>query len=83
MGLRSPADYVESLRNGRVTFWDGERIDDITNHPRFATPIANTARDFACDDPGRGGILGHVNDVLRRYTGMPRTYGVTLTYRFE
>ncbi|WP_293681989.1 TonB-dependent receptor, partial [uncultured Phenylobacterium sp.] len=25
----------------------------------------------------------HVNDVLLRYTGMPRTYGVTLTYRFE
>jgi outer membrane receptor protein involved in Fe transport len=25
----------------------------------------------------------HVNDVLLRYTGMPRTYGVTVTYRFE
>jgi outer membrane receptor protein involved in Fe transport len=25
----------------------------------------------------------HVNDVLLRYTGMPRTYGVTVSYRFE
>jgi len=25
----------------------------------------------------------HVNDVLLHYAGMPRTYGVTLTYRFE
>jgi outer membrane receptor protein involved in Fe transport len=25
----------------------------------------------------------HVNDVLLRYTGMPRTYGVTVTYRFD
>jgi iron complex outermembrane receptor protein len=25
----------------------------------------------------------HVNDVLLRYAGMPRTYGVTFTYRFE
>src|SRR5690606_10577790 len=24
----------------------------------------------------------HVNDVLLRYTGMPRTYGVTASYRF-
>ena len=25
----------------------------------------------------------HVNDVLLRYTGMPRTYGLTVTYRFN
>jgi 4-hydroxybutyryl-CoA dehydratase/vinylacetyl-CoA-Delta-isomerase len=24
---------VQSLRDGRVTYWDGERIDDITKHP--------------------------------------------------
>ena len=33
MGLKTPAEYVESLRDGRVTYWDGERIDDITTHP--------------------------------------------------
>jgi outer membrane receptor protein involved in Fe transport len=25
----------------------------------------------------------HVNDVLLRYTGMPATYGVTVSYRFR
>jgi outer membrane receptor protein involved in Fe transport len=25
----------------------------------------------------------HVNDVLYRYAGMPVTYGVTLSYRFQ
>ena len=25
----------------------------------------------------------HVNDVLLRYAGMPRTYGVTFTYRYD
>ena len=25
----------------------------------------------------------HVNDVLYRYTGMPATYGFTLSYRFQ
>ena len=43
MGLRTPQHYVESLRDGRVTYWDGERIDDITTHPRFRVPIALTA----------------------------------------
>ena len=38
MGLKTPAEYVESLRDGRVTYWDGERIDDITTHPQVQDP---------------------------------------------
>ena len=45
MSLKTPEQYVESLNDGRVTYWDGERIDDITNHPKFRTPIA-----VACGD---------------------------------
>ena len=56
MGLKSPAEYVHSLRDGRVTFWDGERIDDITAHPRFKMPVANTTADRAYDDPEPGGV---------------------------
>ena len=51
--LKTPEAYVESLRDGRVTYWGGEKIDDITASPRFATPIANTARDYDYDAPGR------------------------------
>ena len=39
MGLKTPQQYIESLRDGRVMFWDGERIDDVTTHPRFKVPI--------------------------------------------
>ncbi len=59
MGLRMPQQYVESLRDGRVTYWDGERIDDITAHPRFRVPIALTAVDYQYDAPDYG--------ALRRY----------------
>jgi aromatic ring hydroxylase len=59
MGLRTPQHYVESLRDGRVTYWDGERIDDITTHPRFRVPIALTAVDHEYDAPDYG--------ALRRY----------------
>lgn len=54
MGLKTPADYVASLRDGRVTYWDGERIDDITTHPRFKVPIAMTAKDYEYDSPEYG-----------------------------
>lgn len=46
MPLKSPAEYVESLRDGRVTYWDGECIDDITVHPKFRVPIEVASRDY-------------------------------------
>ena len=51
MPLKTPQQYIESLRDGRVTYWDGERIEDITTHPRFQVPIAMTAKDYDYDDP--------------------------------
>src|ERR1700704_5044724 len=56
MGLRTPQHNVESLRDGRVTYWDGERIDDITTHPRFRVPIALTAVDYEYDAPDYGAL---------------------------
>ena len=60
MGLKTAAQYVESLRDGRVTYWDGERIDDITSHPRFRVPIEVASRDYDYGDPQHG--------KLRTYT---------------
>ncbi len=60
MGLKTAAEYVESLRDGRVTYWDGARIDDVTAHPRFRVPIEVASRDYDYADP--------VHGELRRYT---------------
>ncbi len=57
MGLKTPAEYVESLRDGRVTYWDGERIDDITTHPKFRVPLAVAARDYDHADAPRRGLM--------------------------
>ncbi|WP_242902812.1 4-hydroxyphenylacetate 3-hydroxylase family protein [Actinomadura terrae] len=38
------AEYVESLRDDREVFLDGERVKDVTAHPAFRNPIAMTAR---------------------------------------
>src|SRR5246127_1936697 len=59
MALKTPQDYVHSLRDGRVTYWDGEDIADITTHPRFKVPIAITAADYDYQSAEYG--------ALRRY----------------
>ncbi|GAB2859584.1 hypothetical protein GCM10022221_68880 [Actinocorallia aurea] len=38
MGLRSGAEYLASLRDGRILYIDGARVDDVTAHP--AAPIS-------------------------------------------
>ena len=60
MGLMTPQQYVESLNDGRVIYWDGEKIDDVTQHPRFKVPMALVAADYEYDDNRFGD--------LRRYT---------------
>jgi 4-hydroxybutyryl-CoA dehydratase / vinylacetyl-CoA-Delta-isomerase len=59
MGLKTPAEYVESLRDGRVTYMNGERIDDITTHPSFQVPIAVAAQDYDRSDPARAKVISY------------------------
>jgi 4-hydroxyphenylacetate 3-monooxygenase len=44
--MRSGRQYVESLRDGRAVFLDGERVDDVTKHPGFAEPIRRIAQTW-------------------------------------
>lgn len=43
MGIRTGAEYRESLRDGRVVYADGERIRDVTQYPPFAGVIDTLA----------------------------------------
>lgn len=75
MVLKTPEAYVESLRDGRVTYWAGEKIEDITAHPRFVVPVANTARDYDYDNPGRE-VLSYTTEEggrAHRIFQIPRT----------
>lgn len=38
--LRTGKDYIESIRDGREVWIDGERVTDVPSHPAFA-PIVN------------------------------------------
>src|SRR5271155_5842509 len=75
MALKTPAEYVESLRDGRVTYWDGERIDDITTHPKFKTPIAVASGDYDYANPRRRDVMTYrtdEGDVAHRVFQIPR-----------
>jgi len=37
MAVRSGAQYLEGLRGGRAVWYGGERVQDVTTHPAFAT----------------------------------------------
>ncbi|MBN9571673.1 MAG: 4-hydroxyphenylacetate 3-hydroxylase, partial [Alphaproteobacteria bacterium] len=63
MTLKTPEDYIASLNDGRVTYWDGEKIDDITRHPRFRVPIAVAARDYDHKDPRRKEVMTYADET--------------------
>ncbi len=38
------AEYIESLRDGREIWLDGEQVSDVTTHPAFRNPVRMVAR---------------------------------------
>src|SRR5271167_4048909 len=43
MGIRTGSEYVESLRDGRTIYVNGERVRDVTAYPPFRGVIATLA----------------------------------------
>jgi 4-hydroxybutyryl-CoA dehydratase/vinylacetyl-CoA-Delta-isomerase len=46
MGLKTPTEYKESLRDGREVYIDGERVDDVTTHPKLKVAMETAAFDY-------------------------------------
>ena len=46
------AEYMQSLRDGRQVFIDGEKVADVTTHPAFRNAVRSIARIYdALHDP--------------------------------
>ncbi|MBN8929408.1 MAG: Pyoverdin chromophore biosynthetic protein pvcC [Rhodospirillales bacterium] len=46
------AEYIQSLRDGREVYIDGERVADVTTHPAFRNAVRSIARLYdALHDP--------------------------------
>ncbi len=56
--IRTVKQYVESLRDGREIYLDGERVADITKHPMFMGSINDVALSYAlANDPKTRDVL--------------------------
>lgn len=76
MGLMTAAQYRASLNDGRVVYWGGEKIADVTTHPRFKVPLAVASRDYAYEDPQARDILTYETEdgsPAHRVFQVPRT----------
>jgi 4-hydroxyphenylacetate 3-monooxygenase len=52
------AEYMESLRDGREVYFNGERVTDITAHPAFRNSVRSIARLYdALHDPKTRDLL--------------------------
>lgn len=52
------AEYIQSLRDGREVYIDGERVSDVTTHPAFRNAIRSIARLYdALHDPAKRDAL--------------------------
>lgn len=48
-------EYIDSLRDDRVVYAYGERVEDVTTHPAFAEPIRQIAKMYdSMHDPASG-----------------------------
>ena len=77
--MRTGADYLESLRDGRQVFVEGERVKDVTTHLAFREAARSVARlyDIAAD-PANRDLMTFTSPktgepVLRAYQ-IPRTH---------
>ncbi|MDH2387256.1 4-hydroxyphenylacetate 3-hydroxylase N-terminal domain-containing protein [Streptomyces sp. HNM0663] len=70
---RSGQEYLESLRDGREVWLDGERVKDVTRHAAFRNTAASIARlyDLAHSSGHRARLT---SDGEHRAFAVPRSY---------
>lgn len=76
MAIRTPQEYVESLKDDRVVYCLGERVRDVTQHPILRICIDWMAMDYVVEnDPRYQGLVTEKNEQgeLVPFVFMPQT----------
>jgi len=74
MPLRTPAQYITSLRDGRDVWFRGERVPDVTVHPVIGKAIKHAAIDYemAESDAFKDiAVVSENNQTFSRYYKIP------------
>lgn len=76
MPLRTPQQYIDSLRDGRAVYYRGERVADVTAHPVIGVAVRHAAIDYEmAEDPALRDLCLVEDEagVYSRYYQIPRT----------
>jgi 4-hydroxybutyryl-CoA dehydratase/vinylacetyl-CoA-Delta-isomerase len=46
MGLRTPEEYIESLKDGRTIYYRGKKVDDVTKHEVLSAAVRHASDIF-------------------------------------
>jgi 4-hydroxybutyryl-CoA dehydratase / vinylacetyl-CoA-Delta-isomerase len=84
--MRTEQEYLEGLRDGRVVFYRGERVTDVTRHPALGVGAAHTAIDFRlAGDPAHRDLMlaldPETQQTISRYFLIPRHHDDLLKRR--
>ena len=53
MAIKTPQEYIESLKDGRVVYCNGERVEDVTQHPTLKACRDWVAMDYVLNNDPR------------------------------
>jgi aromatic ring hydroxylase len=76
MGLRTPQQYIESVRDDRSVYYRGEKVADVTTHPVIKKAVHHAALDFEMAEMAQYQDLAVVKegaDEYSRYFKIPKS----------
>lgn len=74
MGLRTPQQYIDSLKDNRTVFYRGEQVTDVTSHPVIKKAVHHACLDFEmAEDPAYRdlAVVTEGGDQYSRYFKIP------------
>ncbi len=74
MGLRTPQQYIDSLKDGRTVYYRGEKVDDVTTHSVIKKAVTHACVDYEMAETPEHRDLAVVNengDEYSRYFKVP------------
>jgi 4-hydroxybutyryl-CoA dehydratase/vinylacetyl-CoA-Delta-isomerase len=77
MGLKTAAEYRESLRDSRVVYLNGQQVEDVTTHPALRVGVDTAAFDYEMAEMAEYRDLAVVTDektdeAISRYYYTPK-----------
>ena len=76
MGLRTPEQYKEALKDGREVYYRGELVPDVTTHPIIGIAVDHACIDYQMAEDPRYRDLAVIKDPsigdYSRYFYIPR-----------